>query len=417
MSLSSKKLPDLPTSSISAPTAAGGPPILLPESAPLTAGRKAWVENLTIVLQHKRLILAVMLLVTIAVGIYAFIWMPNYYKAYAVILPARKAGGELDNITSGLASSLKDLGVAKLHGGGETYTALSLMNSRELQEKLVRRFGFIQIYRDKNIEEALKDFSTNLDGELSEEGAFTISFEDTSPARAAAVTNAIVESINEVNSRLEIEEAKNNLTYAQMRNQQNLADLDSAEHVLGAFQRQYGVYSLPEQAKAELTALGELEQQKYMAEIQLQNAEQLYGSNASEVAVYRSTIDQLAGKLGEMRAGMDAKATSFVPTNVMPDVALQYLRDMREVEIQSKLKAFLLPAYEQAKLDQEKLLYGFVTLDHAEPPIKKSRPHRSIFLLAAIFGSTIITSIFVVLTAHFRRFRMNFIRDQQRIRL
>ena len=414
MSLSSK-LSDLPVSSASSPIVASGPVLPPDGSHPLSASRKAWVENLTIVLRHKSLILSVTVIVTAAVAVYALGWMPDYYKASAVILPARKAGGELDNITSGLASSLKDLGVAKLHSGGDTYTPLSLMNSRELKEKLVHQFGFVQIYKDKTMEQAVKDFSDNLDGELSEEGDFTISFEDVSPVRAAAVTNAVIDAINDVNSRLAIEEAKHNLTYAETRYQQNVADLDSAETALGRFQRQYGVYSLPDQAKAELSALAELEQQKYTAEIQLQNAEQLYGSNASEVGVYKNTIDQIASKLGEMRAGMDAKATTFVPTNVMPDIALEYLRDMREVEIQSKLKAFLLPAYEQAKLDQEKLLYGFVTLDHAEPPVKKSRPHRSIILLAAMLGSAFITAVFVLVLANFRRLRMNFVRDQQRL--
>lgn len=405
-----------PITAVDLSAAAGGTPKGLPGST-LSPSRRAWVENLTIVLLHKALIITVTVIVTAAVGAYAFVWMPNYYKATAVILPARQQGGELSNITSGIASSLKDLGVAKLHGGGgdDSYTPLSLMDSRELQEKIIHQFGFIKIYRAKNMEEALAEFSKNLDGELSEEGPFKISFEDTNPARAAAVTNAVIDAINDVNTRLAKEEANHNVTYAQARYDQNVADLDSAEQALGAFQRKYGVYSLPEQAKAELSAMAELEQQKYVAEINLQNAQQLYGSNASEAQVYRNTIDQIASKIGEMRAGMDAKATSFVPTNVMPDVALEYLRRMREVEIQSKLKAFLLPSYEEAKLDQQKLLFGFVTLDRAETPINKSRPHRSILLLAALAGTAAIMAICVIVLANLRRVRANFVRDQQRI--
>jgi len=93
----------------------------------LTPARKAWVQNLTILLMHKWLIVSVTVVVTVATGVYAFTMMPNYYKAKTVILPARKAGGSLDNITSGLASSLKDIGISKLHGGDESYTPLSLM--------------------------------------------------------------------------------------------------------------------------------------------------------------------------------------------------------------------------------------------------------------------------------------------------
>ncbi|MFI5200844.1 MAG: GumC family protein [Candidatus Kapaibacterium sp.] len=383
---------------------------------PITPARKAWVENIAILLRHKTLIITVTAIVTVATGIYAFMFMPNYYKASAVILPARHEGGGLDNITSGITSSLKDIGLSKLGGGSEeSYTALSLMKSRELMGTVVKQFHFISIYKDKNLPDAIDDFSKNLDGELTEDGNFIVSFEDTSAVRAAQVTNAVVAQINDVNARLSQDEAKHNISASQARYEQNVADLDSAEAALGAFQQKYGVFALPQQAQAELAAMAQLEAQKYTAEIQLQNAEQLYGSNSSEVSVYKTTVDQLASKLGEMQAGQDMKASAFVPTNVMPEVALQYLRLMREVEIQSKLKAYILPEYEQAKLDEEKNLYGFVTLDTASVPVRKAGPHRSIILLAAMMGTGVIMAVCVIILTNIRRMRMNFVRDQQRI--
>jgi len=312
---------------------------------------------------------------------------------------------------------LKDIGLSKLGGGGgeESYTPLSLMRSRELMGKIVKDFNYISIYDDKNLPDAIDDFNKHLDGELTEEGNFTVSFEDTSAVRAAQVTNTVVAAINDVNSRLAKDEAQHNITASQARYDQNVADLDSAESALGAFQQKYGVFALPEQAKAELSAIAELEAQKYAAGIQLQNAEQLYGSNSSEVTVYKNTVDQLASKLGEMQAGQDIKANSFVPTNVMPEVALQYLRLMREVEIQSKLKAFLLPEYEEAKLNEVRNTYSFVTLDSATVPVRKSGPHRSIILLSALLGSAIIMSFFVILATNMRRSRVKFRLDQVRL--
>lgn len=406
------------------PLATGGnsipalaPNMLSSDPSPLTPARKAWVENITILSRHKALIISVTAIVTIATGVYAFMFMPNYYKARAVILPARHQGGGLDNITSGIASSLKDIGLSKLGGsaGEESYTPFSLMQSRELMGKIVQQFNFISVYKDKTLPDAIDDFSKNLDDDLTDDGNFIISFEDTSAVRAAQVTNAIVASINDVNSRLAKDEAKHNISASQARYDQNVADLDSAEAALGAFQQKYGVFALPQQAQAELTAIAELEAQKYAAEIQLQNAQQLYGSNSSQVTVYQNTVDQLASKLGEMQAGQDIKANSFVPTNVMPEVALQYLRLMREVEIQSKLKAFLLPQYEEAKLDEVKNMYGFVTLDSATVPVRKAGPHRSIILLSALLGSATIISFLVIFLANMRRARINFRLDRSRL--
>jgi tyrosine-protein kinase Etk/Wzc len=411
----SNQVSELPTVPPPAVATGGTTPTLLSE-LPLSSARRAWVEHLSILLLHKTLILSVTAVVTIIVGIYAFTAMPNYYKANSVVLPARRAGGTLDNITSGLANSLKDLGVAKVHGSAdESYSPLSLMRSRELVESMVKRFNFVSIYRADNLTDAIDEFSQNMDGELTEEGNFLIAFEDTDPKRAATVANAIVDEINDVNSRLAKQEAVHNFSAAQIRYERNLADLDSAEKALGAFQRKYGVYSLPDQAKAELAALAELEQQKYSAQIQLQNAQQLYGANASEVTVFRNTLEQITSKLASMQTGLDEHASSFVPSNVMPDVALQYLRLTREIEIQSKLKGFLLPAYEQARLDQERNLYGFVVLDHAVPPVKKSRPHRSTLLFATILGTAVTTSLVILLLINIRRVRSNFLRDRRSI--
>ncbi len=387
----------------------------LENKPPLTSARKAWVENVSILFRHKYLILTVAIVVTGITAWYAFTRMPNYYMARAVILPARHANGALDNATSGIASSLKDLGLAKLGGSEEGYTPLSLLRSRELMATIVKQFNFEAIYRDTTLEDAIDDFSKNLDGELSEEGNFIITFEDTTPSRAAAVANAVVAEINNVNSRLSKDEAEHNIAYVQARYQQNLSDLDTAERAFLAFQKKYGIFSLTEQARAEMTTLGEMEEQKMAAEVQLHNAEQMYGANSGEVSVYKGTIDELESKLAELKVGMDAKASSFVPTNVLPDVAMQYLSLTREFEIQSKLKAFLLPAYEEAKLDESKNLYGFVTLDSASVPIHKSRPHRSLLLLEAFIGSVVVMSIVVILMMGSRKLRLNFARDQHQL--
>jgi capsule polysaccharide export protein KpsE/RkpR len=384
---------------------------------PLSPARKAWVENVSILLKYKYLIITVSVVATAITGVYAFTQLPNFYKARAVILPARHEGGALDNATSGLASTLKDIGISKLGGGEESYTPLSLLRSRELMEAIVKKFNFQKIYKDSSMEDAIDDFSKNLDGEVSEEGNFIITFQDISPSRAAQVTNAAVEEVNNVNSRLAKDEAEHNITYVSERYQRNLADLDSAEHAFLAFQRKYGLFSLTDQARAEMTAIAGIEEEKMQTEIQMHNAEQMHGANSADVAVYKGTIDELESKLANMKVGMDANASSFVPTNVLPDVALQYLSLTREFEIQSKIKGFLLPAYEQAKLDESKTLYGFVTLDSATVPVHKAGPHRSTLLLGVFLGSATVTAILVLLLTGARMLRLNFARDKRQLGL
>src|SRR5262249_39865013 len=143
------------------------------------------------------------------------------------------------------------------------------------------------------------------------------------PIRAANVANRLVEELNTVNSDLAIKEAKFNRTYIQQRYEKLITDLDSADKALGEFQKKYGVYELKTQAQAQLSALGLLEQERYATEIQLSNAEALYGSEAAETNVLRTQLNELRSKLDDLKRGMDKDAASyFVPMNVMPAVAM-----------------------------------------------------------------------------------------------
>jgi len=89
------------------------------------------------------------------------------------------------------------------------------------------------------------------------------------------------------------------------------------------------------------------------------------------------------------------------------------LKLMREVEIQSKLKAFILPSYEQAKLDESKQSLMYLMLDKALPPMHKSRPKRSIQLLIAMLGSFAVTCLSVIGIATYQHARDRFRKDKQ----
>lgn len=385
-------------------------------STSIEPARKAWVESIALLLRHKTLIIVTTLVVTAATAVYLFVFAKIWYKAEANVVPARKPGGLLDNLTSGLSSTIKDLGLTPLAGKGKadnTYSPLAIATSRTVQEKLIKEFDLMKVYESKTIEDARKEFGEHESVDVLEEGNISVSFEDTDPKRSAMVANRLVDLLNDVNSNLAIEEARFNRTYIERRYNKLLADLDSADAALGAYQRKYGVYELKSQAQAQLTVLGTLEQQRYMAEIQLANAEQIYGSESPEANALRTQLGELRSKLDDLKTGMDKEAKSyFVPTDVMPDVALDYLRLTREVEIQSKLKAFLLPSYEQAKMDENKQTLLYLTLDRAIPPIKKSRPKRLIILLISLLGTAALVSLGVIASARIRAAGEQFRRDR-----
>ena len=390
---------------------------IVTEPSSINPARKAWVENVSLLLRYKWLIILTTIIVTAGTAVYLFGFAKMWYKAEANVMPARKSGGGLlEGLSSGLSSTIKDLGMTSLAGRSKSdgvYSPIALIASREVQEKIVKEFGFMKIYEATTLEDAIKEFGSHAAADIQEEGNIAVTFEDTDPVRAANVANRLVEELNAVNSKLAIEEAKFNRTYIELRYSKLLSDLDSSEKALGEFQKKYGIYELKTQAAAQLTALGTLEQQRYSTQIALSNAEQLYGSEAAETNVMRTQLNELDTKLNDLKTGMDRNASSyFVPMNVMPDVALDYLRLTREVEIQSKLKAFMLPSYEQAKLDETRLSLSYIMLDKALPPLQKSRPKRSTALLIALLSSFAVTSLSIIGASYMQHARMRFRRDK-----
>ncbi len=394
---------------------------VLTEKTEINAARKAWVENVTLLFRHKWFVIITTVLVTAGAAVYLFGFAKMWYKAEANVVPARKSGGGglLENLTSSISSTIKDIGITPLAGlkkGEGIYSPLALISSREVQEKLIKEFGFMKIYEVENMEDALKEFGSHASADILEEGNISVSFEDTDPIRAAKVANRLVEELNAVNSKLAMDEAKFNRTFVEQRYNKLIADLDSSEQALGEFQRKYGVFELKTQATAQLTALSALEQERVATEVQLANAESLYGTGAAETQVLRTQLAELQTKLDQIKNGMDKDVASYFPAiKMMPDVALDYLRLTREVEIQSKLKAFLLPSYEQAKLDESRLQLSYLLLDKALPPMKKSRPKRSLQLLMALAGGFALSSLGVVGMANFKEMRNRFRRDRQRL--
>ena len=70
----------------------------------------------------------------------------------------------------------------------------------------------------------------------------------------------------------------------------------------------------------------------------------------------------------------------------LPENILAYYRKFREVEIQTKMLQFMLPLYEQARLEEQKEIPLLQVIDYAIPAMKKDFPPRTILTLLITFS-------------------------------
>ncbi len=330
--------------------------------------------------------------------------LPNWYAARASLLPPKRPGGLSGMLEGGLSSLMKNLsGLGRgLGTSEEAYSYLAILQSRTAMEAVVQKFDLVKVYKikDGSLEKAVRKLSRKAEFDIGSEGNINITVYDRDRQRAADMANYFIEVLNEISVRLGTQEARNNREFVERRYQENLRDLRLAEDSLKAFQQRYGIYALPEQTEAAIKGAAELKGEAIAKEIALRIAERSYGADHPETQSLRLQVAEMNRKLGEMKFGTpdwfsDRALNLFVPFKDVPELGIEYIRRYREFEIQNKLLEFLLPLYEQAKLEEQKEMPVVLVLDRAVPPERKAKPRRS--LLVVIF--TALATLFATSAA------------------
>lgn len=351
-------------------------------------------------------------LISITTGVFAVLsvvmalLLPNKYEGSASVLPSQKSA-LLNMMGTGVSSTVSNLAqkFGSLVGGSETqigsgFSYLAILNSRDAMSQVVKKFDLFKVYsiKDSMMDQAINELRGNSDFELDKFGAVIVRVYDKSPKRAAAMANYFVDLLNDINANLSSEDARNLRIVVQARYEKNLSDLRAEEDSMKVFQEKYGVFSLPEQAKASVVVGAELESQMILAQVKLSVLAKQFGPEAPEIITAQQQIAALRQKIADLKSGRDLmgneSAGVFVPFKEVPGKAMRYLQLYTNVEIQTKLLEVIYPMYEQAKLEEARETPTVLVLDRAVPPEKKSYPLRGLIVISGIVLGFVLSVFF-----------------------
>ena len=349
-----------------------------------------------VLFKWKKFLIINLLIVTI-ITVAIVLLLPNKYKATATIMippDTQSAFGGLTSLLSG-KSTLSSMG-SKLFGvtGTSEDVLLGILNSRTALTDVINKFNLIDYYEisENNIDKTIKAFRKDLSADPNEYGMIEISVINKDPKVAAAISNYFVRLIDSMNIVLNIKRAKDNRIFIEQRYLKNLQDLRIAEDSLYQFQRKYGIVSVPDQLEGTFKAAAEIETQLTRKEIEAFFLKQQYGENSPQYTLAQQEVNLLKKKVQELKNSPDLtnKSNILYAFKDMPNIAISYLRIFREVEIQQAILEFVMPMYEQAKVEEQKSVPTVMVIDNAVPPQLKDSPKRSIivigiFLLASFF--------------------------------
>ena len=376
------------------------------------------IDYLSVIVKWRKLIIVNFLIVAIITAIISLI-VPKTFTAKTTILPPTETSAGF-----GLSSLIGSLPLGQLGLSGvseQTYTFIAILNSRTVMESIAENFNLMELYKEDNMEQTVKALRNYVSVEINEDGTISLfasantgnlsNEEEANEARKLArdMANAFIEELDRVNLRLKTEKARNTRLYIEKRYLQNLADLQKAENGLKEFQETYGVIALPEQTAVSIQAAAELKAKIIVKEVEIAVLSKYVSKSHSELTHAKSELSELRRKLNEMNSGTnydntDGKGNSnlFIPFSKVPDLGIKYLRLYREITLQEKLLEFLLPQYEQAKIQEAKDTPTEQVLDEAVMPIRRTKPKRAIMVMLAGFISIAFSMIGAFLIEYVR---------------
>ncbi len=311
-------------------------------------------------------------IVAIVVSVGISLALPNWYKATTSLLAPKQP--DLLSSLGSTSSVLKGIsGLSKLGGFGQksnSYNYFAILKSRTTMEKVVQKFDLVNAYDlyEHSMERTIKELSENTRFEDGEDDNIVIEVFDKDPNKAAEMCNYFLEVLNEVNTRIGTLEAKNNREFIERRLQEANQMLFQAEESLRTYQEKSGLIISPDQSSG-VDAIASLYVMKMKKELE-------YSILQKSVSTDNNALQQISIELKELQKKV----------STIPQTGINSLRLYRELVIQQKIVEFLIPLYEQSRIEEQKDVPVLLVLDKAVTPERKTKPQRSLIVLLTTFG-------------------------------
>src|SRR6201992_36114 len=367
-----------------------------------------WVRNTTLLWDRRRLLLRVAAITLVLSAVIAYL-IPKRYESVARLMPPEQPSSGAAMLAALAGHSLGGMsGLGSLAGllGGRTSSALfiDLLHSRSISDHIIDRFDLQRVYKKRYRIDTVKylaHHTTVIDDKKS--GVITVTFNDTDPRRAQAITQAYLDELNSLLTHANTSSARRERAFIEKRLVNVQAELQSAEKALGQFSSNNVTFDIKEQTHAMVDAAAKLQGELIVGQSELDSLQQIYGEGNVRVRAARARIGELKSELAKMSGRPSCEpsgdsAELYPSLRQIPKLAVPYTDLYRRGKIQANVFELLSEQYEMSRIEEAKDTPVVSVFDLPLVAEKKSFPPRLLIILILTALAVRTTSFSIVLT-------------------
>lgn len=304
---------------------------------------------------RRRFIIGLVAAATLVTGVVAFL-LPPWYQGNASIMPPS------EDVSFGIGNLLKGIGVPGVKVPSQATPAevfKAILESRRINEEVVRRFGLQERYRKKFMVDAVKELRRHARIAVDDVGLVLVSVEDQDPRRAADMANAYCELLDRFNRESRMSRGGRVRAFIGARLDSTRRELEVAEERLVRHEKEHKTMALSAEASSAIDAAARSYAVRAALEIRLGVLRSVSRGTTDEerqILVQLAEIDRQLGRL--------------------PRTGIDLARLVRDVKIGEQLYLLLISQYEDARITEARDVATVDILDVATPPERKVRPRR-----------------------------------------
>lgn len=333
-----------------------------------------------------------LILVPILVGLMALgisYLIPPTFTAVTKIMPPQQqqssAAALLQNLgalggIAGAASGIKN--------PNDQFVAF--MQSRTIQDALIKRFQLIERYNVKFNEDARKTLTAKVRIASGKDGLITISADDEQPAFAAELANAHVSQLAELLSKLAVTEAQQRRVFFEkqlIKAKENLSKAEVALQSTGV-----SASTLKANPAAAVSGLAQLQASIAAQEIKVSSMRGYLTESAPD---FKQAMTELAALRTQLRRAEQTSTPSQAGDN-------DYITKFRDFKYYETLFDLFAKQYELARVDESREGAVIQVLDTATPPERKSKPQKALIAVIASIATAFLLLLFVFIRQSLR---------------